>query len=144
MRSSLLCALALFPALAMTIDDTFQYPSSGFATMTHYDLPINFVASCGCTPASTHYPTAAMSQLAYGSTTSYGPGCGAFFPFRSVYPYAHCAFNHLGRCFNLTLLNTFLSDPPFFPETTNSIVVKITDLCPGTTWCGATPGKPNA
>jgi len=34
-----------------------------------------------------------MSQMAYGSSTSYGPACG--------------------KCFKLTLLNTFLSNPPF-------------------------------
>ncbi|KIJ49451.1 hypothetical protein M422DRAFT_161199 [Sphaerobolus stellatus SS14] len=118
------CVYALvLPLIVHGIDNTFQYPPTGFATMTHYTLPTNFIASCGCTAASTHYPTAALSQLAYGSTTSYGPGCG--------------------RCFKLSLLNTFLSDPPFFPSTTNSITVKITDLCPGSTWCGATPGKPN-
>jgi len=122
MRGRFLYALALLPVLVRT-DDTFQYPSTGFATMTHYDLPTNFVASCGCTADSTHYPTAALSQLAYGSTTAYGPGCG--------------------RCFKLTLLNTFLSDPPFFPSTNPSITIKVTDLCPGSTWCGATVGKPN-
>jgi len=64
-----------------------------------------------------------LSKLAYGSLASYGPGCG--------------------RCFNLSLLNTFLSDPPFFPPSSNNIVVKITDLCTGTTWCGATENTPN-
>ncbi|THH04558.1 hypothetical protein EW145_g5436 [Phellinidium pouzarii] len=92
--------------------------------MTHYELPLDFVASCGCVPESTHFPTAALSQLAYGSSTAFGPGCG--------------------RCFNLTLLNTFLSDPPFFPNITKSVVVKITDLCPFiSTWCSATQNKPN-
>ncbi|KAF8514234.1 RlpA-like double-psi beta-barrel-protein domain-containing protein-containing protein [Hysterangium stoloniferum] len=117
------CAFFSVPILAQTVDPTFQYPATGLATMTHYELPVDFVAACGCTGSSTHYPTAALSELAYGSTTSYGPGCG--------------------RCFKLTLINTFLSNPPFFPPTGKSLVVKITDLCPGSTWCGATPKKPN-
>jgi hypothetical protein len=49
-----------------------NYSSDGAATLTHYTLPTNYIASCGCTPASTHYPTAALSQMAYGSNTSYG------------------------------------------------------------------------
>ena len=49
-----------------------DYPDFGPASLTHYDLPTNFVAACGCTPASTHYPTAALSQLAYGSSAGYG------------------------------------------------------------------------
>lgn len=103
-----------------------QYPADGTATLTHYTLPENYIAACGCTGESTHYPTAAMSQYAYGSSTDYGPGCG--------------------RCFNITLLNTFLSSPPFFPDVTKSVVIKVTDLCPaggGAGWCGATPNKPN-
>jgi hypothetical protein len=49
-----------------------DYPSSGLATLTHYTLPTDYIASCGCTPASTHYPTAALSQMAFGSSTAYG------------------------------------------------------------------------
>ena len=49
-----------------------DYPDFGPASLTHYDLPTNFVAACGCTPASTHYPTAALSQMAYGSSANYG------------------------------------------------------------------------
>lgn len=102
-----------------------DYPPNGVATMTHYTLPLNYIAACGCTADSTHYPTAAMSQMAYGSSTAYGPGCG--------------------RCFNLTLLNTFTSVPPFYPDVTKSVVVKVTDLCPlgGNGWCSATAGQPN-
>lgn len=101
-----------------------EYPASGIATMTHYTLPLDFIASCGCAPASTHYPTAALNQMAYGSSAAFGLGCG--------------------RCFNLTLLNTFLSEPPFFPNVTKSVVVKVTDLCPlGGQWCSATPEKAN-
>jgi hypothetical protein len=29
-----------------------QYPANGFASMTHYTMPNDFVAACGCTPAS--------------------------------------------------------------------------------------------
>ncbi|EPQ57324.1 hypothetical protein GLOTRDRAFT_58604 [Gloeophyllum trabeum ATCC 11539] len=103
-----------------------QYPPDGHATMTHYTMPSNYIAACGCTTDSEKYPTAAMSQYAFGSSTSYGPGCG--------------------RCFNLTLLNTFMSNPPFYPSVTKSVVVKVTDLCPlgGAGWCSATANKPNA
>ncbi|EKM54536.1 uncharacterized protein PHACADRAFT_258456 [Phanerochaete carnosa HHB-10118-sp] len=103
-----------------------QYPPSGTATMTHYTLPDNYIAACGCTADSTHYPTAAMSQAAFGSSIAYGPACG--------------------RCFNLTLLNTYTPTPPFFPTVASSVVVKVTDLCPGggTGLCSATPGHPNS
>ena len=101
-----------------------NYPPTGFASMTHYTLPRNYIASCGCTGASTHYPTAALSQMAYGSSANYGPACG--------------------RCFNLTLLNTFLSSPPFYPPS-KSIVIKVTDLCPlsESGWCSGTETKTN-
>jgi hypothetical protein len=49
-----------------------DYPDYGPASMTHYNLPTNFVAACGCTAESTHYPTAALSQMAYGSSAEYG------------------------------------------------------------------------
>lgn len=49
-----------------------DYPSNGFATLTHYEIPLGFVASCGCVPDSTHYPTAALSQMAYGSSAAFG------------------------------------------------------------------------
>ncbi|KAI0305458.1 RlpA-like double-psi beta-barrel-protein domain-containing protein-containing protein [Multifurca ochricompacta] len=103
-----------------------EYTDSGFATMTHYTLPQDYIASCGCTGQSTHFPTAALNQMAFGSSTAYGPSCG--------------------RCFRLTLLNTFLSDPPFYPSVTKSIIVKVTDLCPLSTtgWCNATASGPNA
>ncbi|KAF8894017.1 RlpA-like double-psi beta-barrel-protein domain-containing protein-containing protein [Infundibulicybe gibba] len=103
-----------------------NYPATGFATMSHYEIPRDFVAACGCAPASTHYPTAALSQMAYGSSRAYGPACG--------------------KCFNLTLMNTFLSNPPFYPPTPKSLVIKITDLCPLSKngWCSATESKPNS
>lgn len=107
-----------------TVQAWITYPDVGFASMTHYSLPLDYIASCGCTPTSTHYPTAALSEQAFGSSSAYGPACG--------------------RCFMLTLLNTFLSDPPFYPNTTNSVVVKITDSCPSiSVWCSATASKPN-
>lgn len=112
--------LAVSPALAW-----ITYSPNGTATLTHYTLPEDYIAACGCTAKSTHYPTAAMSQMAYGSSTAYGPGCG--------------------RCFKLTLLNTYAPEPPFFPDVTKSVVVKVTDLCPlgGAGWCSATEGHPN-
>lgn len=118
------CIFYLFIGLA-SATEWIQYPPDGTATLTHYTLPEDYIAACGCTAESTHYPTAAMSQYAYGSSTAYGPGCG--------------------RCFNITLLNTFTSDPPFFPDVTKSVVIKVTDLCPagGNGWCSATPSKPN-
>jgi len=49
-----------------------EYPPNGYATMTHYTMPQGYIASCGCTGGSTNYPTAALSQMAYGSSVSYG------------------------------------------------------------------------
>lgn len=85
----------------------------------------DYIASCGCTGDSTHFPTAALSQMAYGSSTAYGPGCG--------------------RCFLLTLLNTFTTTPPYFPVESKSIVIKVTDLCPLSEngWCSGTQDKTN-
>ncbi|EMD37339.1 hypothetical protein CERSUDRAFT_50837, partial [Gelatoporia subvermispora B] len=121
------CILVLYFQIPTVSGSTewIEYPPDGTATITHYTLPQGFIAACGCTADSTNYPTAAMSQYAYGSSRAYGPGCG--------------------RCFNLTLLNTFTSDPPFFPNVTKSVVIKVTDLCPtgGNGWCSATPGHPN-
>ena len=117
-----------------------NYPSEGTATLTHYDLPKvgvpsvldsrsytpqDYIAACGCTGKSTHYPTAALSQMAFGSSNNYGPGCG--------------------RCFKLTLLNSYTGTPPFFPDTKPSVVVKVTDLCPlsAAGWCSGTENKKN-
>jgi len=101
--------------------------------LTHYDLPLGgYVASCGCGGNSSYYPTAALSQAAYGSSSSSGPACG--------------------QCFNLTLSSAFDASPPYIvnPATAPNVVVKITDKCPkpviydaDKTWCGATKGKPN-
>ncbi|EPQ27195.1 uncharacterized protein PFL1_05118 [Pseudozyma flocculosa PF-1] len=118
----------------------FTFPTEGQATLTHYTLPSDYVASCGCVGRSTHYPTAALNRLAYGSNTSFAPSCGL--------------------CFELRLVSTPLANPPpppddpdapwgdgiFYPDSavasgqTPSVVVKITDLCPGAggPWCNAT------
>lgn len=49
-----------------------DYSANGEATMSHYTIPQGFVAACGCTGDSTNYPTAALSQMAYGSSNAYG------------------------------------------------------------------------
>lgn len=66
-----------------------------------------------------------MSQMAYGSSAAFGPACG--------------------KCFKFTLLNTFLSTPPFFPPSETSLVAKITDMCPLSDdgWCSGTESKVN-
>lgn len=63
--------------------------------------------------------------MAFGSSNNYGPGCG--------------------RCFKLTLLNSYTGTPPFFPDTRPSVVVKVTDLCPlsAAGWCSGTEKKKN-
>ena len=128
-RLSLLWLLCLLSVSTVTLASNWiDYPADGTATLTHYTLPDGYIASCGCTGASTRYPTAAMSQFAYGSSNAYGPGCG--------------------RCFKITLLNPYTGTPPFFPTETKSIVIKVTDLCPagpvaGEGWCSARPGQPN-
>lgn len=120
-----MAGLLLIFCMVVQVAAWINYAPSGSATLTHYDLPRDYVASCGCTPASTHYPTAALSQMAYGSSTAFGPGCG--------------------KCFNLTLLNPVYANPPFHPPLTKSIVIKITDLCPLSQngWCSGTGTKPN-
>lgn len=125
---ALLLRLALFGIAAA--EDVV--PTSGNATLTHYDLPNGYIASCGCVGYSTRYPTAALNSMAYGSTTSYGPSCGV--------------------CYRLRLLSTIFTPPP--PEgngvlfawndaSAPSLVVKITDDCPlGGQWCSQTPSSP--
>jgi len=121
----LLSSIIVFMLASGFVQGDWSYSPSGYATMTHYTQPIDYVGSCGCAPDSTHYPTVALSQLAFGSAEAYGPACG--------------------YCFQLTLLNTFLSDPPFYPDEHPSVVVKVTDLCPITSdWCTATENQPNA
>ena len=51
--------LVLFSPAARVVDasDWIDYPNNGEATMTHYDLPKDYIASCGCVGGSTKYPT---------------------------------------------------------------------------------------
>ena len=49
-----------------------SYPDSGTASLTHYTIPAGFVTACGCPVDSANYPTAALSQMAYGSSHAYG------------------------------------------------------------------------
>ncbi|BGO99473.1 RlpA-like double-psi beta-barrel-containing protein domain-containing protein [Rhodotorula toruloides] len=113
---------------------TLPIPQRGNASLTHYELPLGALASCGCSTGSTYFPTAALSQAAYGSSLASGPACG--------------------QCFNLTLLETFGATPEWVPTDQQrrnaSVVVKIADKCPAPplydpdkTWCGATASKPN-
>jgi len=107
------------------LSQQWQMPSAGLASLTHYALPTGYVGSCGCVgDSSGNYPTAALNQLAFGSADVYGPGCG--------------------QCFNLTLLDSWTSTPPFYPLTHPSVVIKVTDLCPGSSpHCQATASQPN-
>lgn len=136
MRATLFLLLVLcFGLVSAAVD----FAPRGYASLTHYDLPLNYVASCGCVGRSTWYPTAALNRYAYGSNTSFGPSCGS--------------------CFEVRLVSTPLARPPPRPGTndpwgdgifynpeqvssgsTPSLVVKITDLCPGVggPWCNAT------
>lgn len=68
----LLPSWPIFLLGVQAIAQWIKYPDSGTASMTHYTLPLDFVAACGCTGESTHYPTAALSQMAYGSSDDYG------------------------------------------------------------------------
>jgi hypothetical protein len=65
--------------MAVQVAAWIDYTSNGSATLTHYDLPLDYVASCGCTPESTHYPTAALSQMAYGSSKAFGARDSMFY-----------------------------------------------------------------
>ena len=134
----------LLLCLSMTVVQVaawINYPPTGSATLTHYDLPRDYVASCGCTPASTHYPTAALSQMAYGSSTAFGTGD---FLLNFVQLLIENAGPACGKCFNLTLLNPIYANPPFNPPS-RSIVVKVTDLCPLSKggWCSGTETQTN-
>ena len=126
-------------------DQWINYPDSGHATLTHYTLTSGYIASCGCTGASTDYPTAALSQMAYGSSVNYGICLISLsqkkFSWLLFSPGPGC-----GRCFKLTLVNPIIATPPFHPDVTKSIFVKITDLCPLSTtgWCSGTKTKPNS
>lgn len=52
--------LALLGALSSAVRGWISYDPQGEATMTHYTMERNFIAACGCTADSTHYPTAGM------------------------------------------------------------------------------------
>nr|CDI56007.1 conserved hypothetical protein [Melanopsichium pennsylvanicum 4] len=136
--SSTIAFLVLFCLMGIA-SAAVDFAASGYASLTHYDLPSNYVASCGCVGRSTFYPTAALNRFAYGSNTSFGPACGS--------------------CFHLRLVSTPLARPHPRPgsddpwgdgiyyntsqvtsDSTPNIVVKIIDLCPGAggPWCNAT------
>lgn len=83
MRLSICILLYTHLALSQWID----YPDEGTATLTHYDLPKDYIAACGCTGDSTHYPTAALSQMAYGSSAAFGMCRLSQFP--SNHSYVH-------------------------------------------------------
>jgi hypothetical protein len=122
----------LLLALCITTASCLSPAPSGRATLTHYDLPYKYIASCGCVGLSTRHPTAALNSYTYGSNESYGPSCGV--------------------CYRLSLESTPLAPPP--PDGTGiafaandtkapSVVVKITDDCPlSGDWCTQTPQRP--
>jgi hypothetical protein len=117
---------------------------SGYATMTHYTMAPGYIASCGCTGTSTDYPTAALSQMAYGSSVNYGALVVVLS--RSQHRTSASVGPACGRCFKLTLLNPIIATPPFHPNVEKSVVVKVTDLCPLSSagWCSGTKSKPNS
>ncbi|KAH8916542.1 hypothetical protein BT69DRAFT_1250077 [Atractiella rhizophila] len=127
--NSLFLLCTLFATLSKANDgfpDNYNMPLSGSASVTHYDLPLDFVAACGCTNGTYLYPVAALSRMAYGSSSGYGPGCG--------------------RCFRVTLKQPVVADPPFIlPESSRpSAVFKIVDACPSPDLCLATEKKQNS
>jgi len=112
-------------ALAASVDKRatggYIQNSSGSASFTHY-------SGCNqpaCGKTASGY-TAAVSQLAFGSTPGLGPG------------------DACGRCFAVTA-----SADPYSPAYTGpfkTIVVKVTDMCPlsgNQQWCGQTVSKPS-
>jgi hypothetical protein len=127
-------------AIAQWID----YPDTGPASLTHYTIPLDFVAACGCTPGSTHFPTAALSQMAYGSSADYG--AHIYYILSSIPIFIPLLGPACGKCFNLTLLNPVIATPPFYPSVVKSIVVKVTDLCPRSRagYCSGTTKAPNS
>lgn len=107
---------------------TWMIPPAGSASLTHYDLPLNYLASCGCAYGASYHATAALSSLAYSGDerASIGPGPGC------------------GRCFRLTLGSAHGVDPPFvLTDPKPSVVVKIVDKCPSPEFCSATRTHPN-
>ncbi|GAA6027503.1 hypothetical protein JCM8097_007894 [Rhodosporidiobolus ruineniae] len=130
---SLLAWTASLGALGATARNisTVPIPTSGRASLTRHDFPLGAYGSCGCAVNSTYFPTAALSQAAYASSSAFGPACG--------------------QCFNLTLVETVLAVPTWIlnEEQRRSVVVKVTDKCaagsgdPKKGWCGATDKKTN-
>ncbi|KAI8453561.1 hypothetical protein BY996DRAFT_4582994 [Phakopsora pachyrhizi] len=112
------------------------FPTRGSASLTHYDLPLNYLASCGCSYGASYHPTAALSSFAYSGldskTIGPGPACG--------------------RCFKITLISASEASPPFvIPEPSESnnhrprptVVIKVVDKCPSPVYCSAAPGRLN-
>ncbi|KAJ7065205.1 endoglucanase V-like protein [Mycena amicta] len=112
-----LALTVLHSALAAAPGGYIQVPGPGNASFTMY-------SGCqqpACGVASTGF-SAAINQLAFGSVPGLGPG------------------DACGRCFSLTG-----NHDPFSPAFTGpfgqSIIVKITDMCPvagNAEWCGQT------
>ncbi|KAH9031326.1 endoglucanase V-like protein [Lactarius pseudohatsudake] len=120
--ASILTAISLLATAVHCPEPTGGYIQnpSGTASFTFYS---------GCSPpacgkSATGF-TAAMSQLAFGSPSGLGPG------------------DACGRCFQVT----GDKDPysPDFAGPFNSVVVKVTNLCPASgneQWCGQTTSQP--
>jgi len=131
--STLLSFIVLIACtFAFNFTSIFEPGASGNASTTHYSIPDNFVAACGCAIKSATYPTAAINTAAYQSTSGSGPACG--------------------YCFNVSLIEAIEATPPFVLNASVRpwVVVKITDQCPAPTltdpdktWCGATSTKAN-
>ncbi|KZO93505.1 glycoside hydrolase family 45 protein [Calocera viscosa TUFC12733] len=93
---------------------------TGTASFTYY----SGCSSPACGVTASGY-TAAMSQLSFGAASGAGAG------------------DACGRCFSLTAT----ADPysPGYTGPFNSVVVKVTDLCPAPSnevWCGQTQASP--
>ncbi|PBK71443.1 endoglucanase V-like protein [Armillaria solidipes] len=107
---------AILLALATSSLAGYVQKTSGSASFTHY-------SGCGspaCGKTATGY-TAAINQLAFGSSSGLGAG------------------DACGRCFAITASADPYSTSYTGPFTT--IVVKVTDLCPASgneQWCGQT------
>lgn len=113
-------ATSTLPELTPRAAGGYMQHPSGTASFTGYsgcDAP-----ACGITGTGF---TAAMSQLSFGAAGGDGPG------------------DACGRCFAITAK----LDPysPWFTGPFTTIVVKVTNLCPGgpnNQWCGQTQANP--